>query len=142
MNRIFGLIVLILAVSASVYSVSVSFARQPINCQNTPAPRLRVGMSAAVADGIDRLNLRAFPAVSTGIEVQLYSGNNVIVLSGPACNGHYNWWRVETANGRRGWVAEGTWEQFYVVPANRVDVLVTPLEWSCPAFSTRDCYEP
>jgi len=109
-------------------------------CPLAPTARLRVGMVAVVyADG---LNLRALPAVDTGVNAQLYNGNALTIVGGPSCNGHYNWWRVELPNGRRGWIAEATWETFYVIPQARQNVRVpTPLEWSClPQFRTRLCY--
>lgn len=131
------MIVLILALSASP---NVGVARAADACADAPATRLRVGMEAMVAPNVGPLNLRALPAVSTGIEVQLYSGNRLIVLGGPSCNGHYNWWRVESRNGSRGWVAEGTWERYWVIPARERARTVSPLEWSClPRFDTRQC---
>lgn len=135
MKRTLTLILLILTLYASP-----SFADA---CSNAPAPRLRVGMQAVIAENIGPLNLRALPAVSTGVEVQLYSGNRLTILSGPSCNGHYNWWRVETANGRRGWVAEGTWQTYWVVPQYDFERRIAPLDWSClPRFDTRMCIEP
>lgn len=132
-------IMLLFALFASLLTFTPIHAAA-VNCYDAPAPRLRVGMTAVIAPGVDRLNLRSFPAVSTGIEAQLYSGTEVIVVAGPSCNGHYQWWRVELPGGRRGWVAEGTWEQWYVVPAAQADNPVTPLEWTCPPFSTRECF--
>lgn len=85
-------------------------------CPDAPPPRLQVGGTAVVVDGADRLNMRALPAVGTAIVQVLYSGNELLVLDGPSCNGGYNWWRVEYAETRRGWVAEGDWETYYVVP--------------------------
>ncbi len=87
-------------------------------CRFAPPPRLQPGASAVVAPGVGLLNLRALPALDTGVSVQLYSGNTLTVLGGPSCNGRINWWRVESANGTRGWVAEGTWAQYFVVPAD------------------------
>lgn len=139
MKRTLSLILLILILCASP-NLGAVFADA---CTNAPAPRLRVGMEAVVAPNIGPLNLRALPAVSTGVGVQLYSGNQLTVLSGPSCNGHFNWWRVETANGQRGWVAEGTWQTYWVVPARDSERQVNPLNWSClPRFDTRKCIEP
>jgi hypothetical protein len=109
-------------------------------CPTAPSARVRAGMMVVVnADG---LNLRAFPAVSTGVNARLYRGNGLTVIAGPSCNGHIQWWRVETVNGVRGWVAEGTWESYYVIPQIREDFRVpTPLEWSCGGnFRARLCY--
>jgi hypothetical protein len=140
-RRIRTLIVLILALYASPNLGVLRAAADA--CPNAPAPRLHVGMEAAVASNVGPLNLRALPAVSTGIEVQLYSGNVLIVLAGPSCNGHYNWWRVESRNGSRGWVAEGDWERYWVVPLRDGERIIDPVEWTCTSlFSTRRCIEP
>jgi hypothetical protein len=96
-------------------------------------------MEAVVAPGIDRLNLRALPAVSTGIQARLYSGAPLTILSGPSCNGAFNWWRVETTTGQRGWVAEGTWEAYWVIPADEWEHPVDPYEWTCPPQAPRVC---
>jgi hypothetical protein len=94
---------------------------------------------AVVAPGIGPLNMRALPAVSTGIEVQLYAGNRVRVIGGPSCNGRLRWWRVENVNGTRGWVAEGNWERYFLIPATEYDRVtgqpnqrpLTPYEATC-----------
>lgn len=112
-------------------------------CPHAPLPRLRPGMIAAVAPEINRLNLRALPAVSTGVVDLLGSGDIMTVLSGPSCNGNYNWWRVELENGNRGWVAEGNWERFYVIPLRDQFAPPDPFEWSCPPrIATRHCLVP
>lgn len=95
-------------------------------CLHAPAPRLSVGIEAVVAAGVGPLNMRALPAVDTGISVQLYGGNQVTVIGGPSCNGLYTWWRVENANGSRGWIAEGTWEQYFVVPLEDAEAPPNP----------------
>lgn len=141
MKRISSLILLILALYASPNLGVLSAAADA--CSNAPAPRLHVGLEAVVAANVGPLNLRALPAVSTGVEVQLYSGNVLNVLAGPSCNGHFNWWRVETRNGRRGWVAEGTWERYWVVPARDAERLIDPVGWTCSfRFAVRRCVAP
>ena len=140
-KRNISLIVLILVLYASPNLGVLRAAADP--CPNAPAPRLYIGMEAAVAPNVGPLNMRALPAVSTGVEVQLYSGNRLIVLSGPSCNGHYNWWRVESRNGSRGWVAEGTWQRYWVVPVRDGERIIDPVEWTCGApFATRRCVVP
>lgn len=140
MKTSLSLILLILTLCASTNLGALPAAADA--CPNAPAPRLRAGLEAVVAANVGPLNLRALPAVSTGIEVQLYSGNVLIVLAGPSCNGHFNWWRVETRNGRRGWVAEGTWQRYWVVPTRDADRLIDPVEWTClPRFAARQCVE-
>lgn len=94
-----------------------------------PPTRLRVDAEAVVITG--RLNLRTLPVVEGGITAQLYSGNPVTVIGGPSCNGLYNWWRVESASGTRGWVAEGAWDQYYVVPAEDAEQPPMPFDVMC-----------
>jgi uncharacterized protein YgiM (DUF1202 family) len=120
------LALLILLVLASVAKPVFADA-----CLHAPAPRLSAGIDAVISRGAGRLNLRALPALDTGINVQLYAGNRVTVLGGPSCNGLYNWWRVETQNGARGWVAEGTWEAYFVIPFEEYEAPPTPFEWAC-----------
>ncbi len=107
------------------------------NCPLAPSTRLHVGGEAVVSPLIGQVNLRSLPAVSTGIETPLYQGNRLTVLAGPSCNRHFQWWRVETVNGRRGWVAEGTWENYYLIPAREFAAypaypIANPVEYSCP----------
>lgn len=118
-------------------------------CANAPASLLRVGMTAVVSPEVGQVNLRALPAVDTGIEAALYQGNRLQVLAGPSCNGHYRWWRVETARGLRGWAAEGSWERYYLVPAADADALPQrplpdPVAFSCPERrpAPRRCITP
>ena len=85
-------------------------------CPDAPLPRLIVGAQGEVAPGIDRLRLRALPAVGTGEVGLLYAGNVFEVISGPSCNGGYAWWRVVLEEGTTGWVAEGDWQQYYLRP--------------------------
>lgn len=107
------------------------------------APRTRLWIGAPVVVNVGQVNLRALPAVSTGIRQTLYRGNALTVIDGPSCNGFYQWWRVETGGGRRGWVAEGDWEVYYLTPARDSQRIPTPLEWSClPEFDNRLCPTP
>lgn len=100
-------------------------------CLHAPAPRLAVGEMAVVSEAAGRLNMRALPAVDTGVQIQVYAGNTLTVIGGPSCNGLYTWWRVESANGSRGWVAEGTWEAYYVVSLEDAAHPPTPFEGAC-----------
>lgn len=115
-------------------------------CAHAPRTRLAVGLDAVVAAGLGPINVRAFPAVSTGIQAQLYGGNRVTIISGPSCNGNLNWWRVTTRSGARGWMAEGTWEEYWLIPQRDLDRgrdTPNPFEWSCPVRHTVGyCFEP
>jgi hypothetical protein len=112
-------------------------------CPHTPLPRLRPGILAVVADGVTRLNIRALPAVDTGLVATVSAGAQLNVVNGPSCNGHYNWWRVETTNGRQGWVAEGDWTLFFVVPLQTAGRTLDPYEWTCaPSHFSLWCLLP
>ena len=115
-------------------------------CPSAPASRLHPGMTAVVAPGLWGLNLRALPAVSTGVRAQIGAGQRMTILDGPACNGRYHWFRVELPNGVSGWLAEGTWQEYYLVPSTPEGVarsIVTPVEWSCrERFDPRRCPLP
>lgn len=87
-------------------------------CPDSPLPRLVVEEQGEVAAGIDRLRLRALPAVGAGVLRTLYAGNQFTILSGPSCNSGYNWWRVEMENGDSGWLAEGEWARYYLAPVS------------------------
>ena len=85
-------------------------------CPNAPLPRLTIGERAEVAPGISQLRLRALPAVGTGEVLLLFAGYEFEVLAGPSCNGGYSWWRIKLDSGASGWVAEGTWTQYFLRP--------------------------
>ncbi len=128
---------------ALIVSLFAAPPSQPGGCPLAPAPRLRPGMQAVAAPGVWGLNLRALPAVSTGVRAQIGAGQRLTVLDGPSCNGHLHWYRVELPNGLSGWLAEGTWDGYYIVPA-RDDgtprAPVSPDDWSCrEQFDARRC---
>lgn len=89
---------------------------QTPSCPGAPLSRLEVGIRGEVAPGIDRLRLRMLPAVGAGEVRLLYSGSRFEVLAGPSCNGGFRWWRIVLDDGAAGWVAEGTWEEYYLRP--------------------------
>ncbi|MCA9908746.1 MAG: SH3 domain-containing protein [Anaerolineae bacterium] len=128
-----ALLIILHALAATVPATAAA-------CPHAPAPRLRPGSIAIVAPGVDRLNVRALPAVDTGVRAQLYQLAAMTVLDGPSCNGGYNWWRVELADGTRGWVAEGTWARYYAIPASARPV--DPFVWSCAPRLRRWCILP
>ncbi|MBE0689265.1 MAG: SH3 domain-containing protein [Anaerolineae bacterium] len=126
---------------AIVYVFAAAMPASAVACAHAPGSLLRPGMAALVGPNVDRLNVRALPAVETGVRAQLYRGTAVTVLDGPSCNGGYNWWRIETADGTRGWVAEGTWSVYYVIPADMTRP-PRPYEWSCAPRLPRWCIVP
>lgn len=88
------------------------------SCPDAPPPRLHVDQAGIVAAGIDRLRLRALPAVGTGEVRVLYAGTRFTVLAGPSCNGGYAWWRIRLEGADvTGWAAEGDWTRYYLAPA-------------------------
>lgn len=101
----------------SVWLLLGSWTQAQVNiCPNAPLPRLSAGERGEVAPGIDRLRLRALPAVGTGEIGLLRAGNEFEVIAGPSCNGGFVWWRVTLADNTTGWVAEGDWHQYYLRP--------------------------
>lgn len=129
---------------ATLIVTVLSATPAPANrCPLAPAPRLHPGLTAVVAPGLWGLNLRALPALSTGVRVQISAGQRMTVLDGPSCNGHYQWYRVELPNGVSGWIAEGSWREYFLVPATTDGTarsLVSPAEWSCrERFDPRRC---
>jgi len=136
-KRLYSLIILAVFVG-SIHAEPLATA-----CPLAPRPHLHVGQQAVVAPGVDVLNLRALPARDTGVSGRLYAGTTLTVIGGSSCNGGYTWWRVETSGGARGWVAEGTWEGYWVVPLADADQPVDPVEWSCGVgIGSRRCWLP
>lgn len=130
MRRYFWMISLVLI--GLMFSTAFA-ASQSGACPTAPAPRLHIGASARVAPEVGTLNLRALPARDTGIVTRLYANTPLTIIGGRSCNGVYGWWRVETARGERGWVAEGDWNLFYLIPARDIQTghTPTPYDWSC-----------
>jgi hypothetical protein len=110
-------------------------------CPLAPFTRLYPAGVAVVAPGIRQLNLRALPALTTGIERQLAQGAALTLIGGPVCNNAFVWWRVELADGARGWAAEANWRLFFLAPVHASSTL-TPLDWSCQARPPRICPLP
>jgi uncharacterized protein YgiM (DUF1202 family) len=107
-------------------------------CPSAPESIIGVGMEVIVAPGIGTLNVRALPARDTGVVGRLSAGMRLRVVGGRSCNGHYFWRRVEMANGMRGWVAEGDWDGYYLIPTDGRRI-PTPFAWTCPP--ARRCIE-
>jgi len=85
-------------------------------CLDAPPARFTPGMDGVVAPGVNGLRLRALPAVGAGTVGSLNSGTRFTVISGPSCNGGYNWWRVDVVGAGTGWVAEADWSQYFIAP--------------------------
>jgi SH3-like domain-containing protein len=108
------------------------------DCPSAPASIIGVEMEVIVAPGIGTLNVRALPARDTGVVSRVSAGVRLRAISEASCNGHYLWRRVELANGTRGWVAEGDWDGYYLIPADARRV-PAPFSWTCPP--ARRCIE-
>ena len=104
----FSIILIILLLPATILQADA--------CSGAPPPRLRPEMAGVVAPGLQGLRLRALPALGAGTVVTMNAGTPFTVLSGPSCNSGYNWWRVQISGGRSGWVAEATWDTYYIQP--------------------------
>lgn len=92
-------------------------------CTDAPPPRLQVDAGGQVVRSLRGLRLRALPVVGSGEVANLNGGTAFTVIGGPSCNGGYNWWRIElTIGGTRGWLAEGTWTQYFVMPTENLTV--------------------
>jgi len=133
------LILLILSLFASTSLA----APDAVPCPLAPRSRLHIGDSAVIAQGVNGLNMRALPARDTGVIALLNAGSTLTVIGGSSCNGGYQWWRVEAITGARGWVAEGTWEGYWVIPIEERERTVDPVEWSCGVgIGSRRCILP
>jgi WD40 repeat protein len=69
--------------------------------------RLVVGKQATVNTTLGNLlNLREQPNINAYVITQLNLGTVVTLLEGPTFADKLNWWRVQTPDGREGWVVE------------------------------------
>jgi hypothetical protein len=129
MKRLTFLTLFILLILASYATPTFADDVEREACTTAPPPRLSVDGEAVVI--VNQLNMRALPSAETGITVKLFLSTRLKVISGPSCNGQLTWWRVETPNGLRGWVAEGAWDAYYVVPAQDAENPLTPFQAAC-----------
>lgn len=68
---------------------------------STPAT-ITPGSPAVVNDG--PLNFRSGPGLDHGVQAELPTGTWLMIVSGPQPAGGYNWYEVDTSDGRSGWV--------------------------------------
>ena len=74
-------------------------------------PVLAVGGSAlTITTEGDLLRVRSGPGLSFPVLFGLANGTLVTLREGPVAADGYNWWRVETADGRTGWAVDGVIE--------------------------------
>ncbi|MBN2258492.1 MAG: SH3 domain-containing protein [Anaerolineaceae bacterium] len=86
-------------------------------CPNAYPSVLHAGDVAMVSLDPPKENiLRDKPGTDSLITGTLEPGEQVNIVSGPACMGPYVWWSVVSrSSGRAGWTAEGDWNDYWLV---------------------------
>lgn len=84
------------------------FQSPPIAMTPAPPQQLYPGGPAQVhtTEG-DMLRVRSGPGTGFQVVFQLANGTMVRILEGPTEANGYSWWRIQTSDGRSGWVVEG-----------------------------------
>lgn len=86
-------------------------------CIGAPPSRVSVGVRARVTfsnENPQPLRMRAAPGGS--FITQLPEGTEFSVAGGPQCQGNLTWWQARLADGRTGWVAEGSGQEYFIEP--------------------------
>lgn len=78
---------------------------------------LSIGVSAIVTENGDNLNARRQPSTNASVVAILRSSEIFPVVGGPVTAEGFTWWQVETTGGFA-WVAEGTADEKWLLPAN------------------------
>ena len=101
-----------------VNSGLVLTAFHPPTCDDEFESQLMPGFSAQVSPGDSSTLWSDWQASSNRRRLAtLTAGSTISVLRGPECRNDYTWWEVETADGARGWMAEGrVGEEAYLLP--------------------------
>lgn len=76
-------------------------------CPDAIAERLQVGQTVLICTTNAHLQLREAPGLASTRLALLDPHLKALVQSGPVCQDEHNWWKIETATGLTGWVAEG-----------------------------------
>lgn len=97
--------------------VDLSMATGSFSCAGALPPRLRVGMHArvTVTNGIP-LRVRSDPSYSQKVRQQIPEATEFDVIDGPVCAEQTVWWKIQSGDGLKGWVAEGQDGEYYVEP--------------------------
>ena len=114
----------LVSVQARQYTISADGSSITDNTEGTSNPQFGVAPAAApqsIPDGViagseyspgqqlriavDYLNLRSEPSTASAVQGGLVLGDYVAIIAGPYDNQDYRWWRVQTADGRVGWLA-------------------------------------
>ncbi len=85
-----------------------------------PPPQTRMavgvqGVTAYTASG-DPLTVREEPGLNGKYLTQLYNGVKFTVVDGSQEMDNFIWWKITTADGVTGWVAEGEYGDYYIQP--------------------------
>jgi hypothetical protein len=107
------------------------FSVQSQGCAGAPPPRLEEGMQAQVITA-GGSNLRSVPGSGNTL-LDIIPINTVLrIRRGPDCEQGYTWWQVDYRD-NRGWIAEGTTENYWLRPyeplvakADTVEITVPP----------------
>lgn len=93
--------------SPSSTSVPTPTPRPPSTCPGAPPQRVQIGDRAWVCTAHDKLIVRQQPGLVSSEIARLEPGAYVTIIAGPECADSWSWWRVRTATGVSGWIAEG-----------------------------------
>ncbi len=86
-------------------------------CFGAPESHLRAGVRAVVKDGLSRVRVRAEPSTQAAIAGHIVPGEQIDILSGPACADGAVWWRIRSLqSGLAGWSMEGDAEEAWLLP--------------------------
>jgi hypothetical protein len=77
------------------------------SCPGAPTQRMVVNQRGYVCTQTDAVRLRVSPSRSADTIVQLDTGSQFTVISGPSCADNWSWWEVQTDSGQAGWLSEG-----------------------------------
>lgn len=87
-------------------------AADPISCEDAPESQLRLGGTAITTIN---LNVRENPSTIAEKIGEFLPEQEVSVVNGPECVDGYAWYFVQ-AESLMGWVAEGSGEDYFIVP--------------------------
>jgi hypothetical protein len=103
----------------SVLKGSAAEASNKSLCDGAPKSRVAVGSVARITftDGTPT-RVRKQPEASSKILGRLAEGVQFSLIDGPRCSDGFTWWRIQLANGTRGWVAEGNRSTYFIEPVD------------------------
>jgi len=89
-------------------------------CSGAKPSRVSVGNRAVVCTREDHLILRQEPNKSGTEIIRIVTGSLITILNGPECGNGFTWWYIESEDGDRGWVREGSDEvdPYFICPVH------------------------